>query len=336
MKAKVLRIAMVSLLIFGLMSSLSFAAAPEFKLRFGSLANPEDAHGKAMYVFADAVEKLSGGKVVVEVYPSGQLGTQKTTVLNVMQGTVDMCMTAASWLDTLVPYPPIGVFGAGYVFRDLEHVYRVMDGPIAQEMFEDIRQKSSLKVIDIWYLGTRQLNLKKKVGPVRTPEDLKGVMLRMPNTPAWLDLGRALGANPTPLGFGELYMALKTGVVDGQDNPLPTDLAAKFVEVTHYIVLTDHLIDTVYICINDKLWQTMPEEYQTYVKMAARLARYYNNYEKLLGEVELLDIFKKEYGMEIIVPDKDAFRENVKKMYTTKEFDERWGKGAYEKIQAYR
>ncbi len=171
------------------------------------------------------------------------------------------------------------------------------------------------------------------MGPVRKPEDLKGVKLRMPNNKTFLDMGRALGATPTPMAFGEVYMALKTGTIDGQDNPLPTDLSAKFVEVTKYIVLTDHQIGMICPVINEKLWQSMPEEYRVYIKKAMEVARAFMNYTVLEQEAKLLKLFVEQYNMEIIVPDKAAFIENAKKFYSQPEFDKAWGPGMYEKIQ---
>jgi len=129
-------------------------------------------------------------------------------------------------------------------------------------------------------------------------------------------------------------MALKTGTIDGQDNPLPTDYAAKFCEVTHYIVLTDHMICPVAEIINEKLWQEMPEEYRVYIKKAMEVARYYQNEMVLENEAILLGKFVKDYGMEIIIPDKKAFMENVKKFYTQPKFNKLWGEGAYESIQS--
>jgi len=208
-----------------------------------------------------------------------------------------------------------------------------MTSKMVQDMFDKLAQKTGLRVLDVWYLGTRQLNLVEKVGPVKRPEDLKGVKLRMPNNKTFLDMGRALGATPTPMAFGEVYMALKTGTIDGQDNPLPTNLAAKFVEVTKYIVLTDHQIGMICPVINEKLWQSMPEEYRVYIKKAMEVARTFMNYTVLEQEAKLLKLFVEQYNMEIIVPDKAAFIENAKKYYSQPEFDKAWGPGMYEKIQ---
>lgn len=308
---------------------------PDYVLRFNTVAAPTQPQVLAMQKFAEIVEELSGGKIKVEVYHSGQLGDQKTALLAVMRGDLEMTSDAApSWFADLAAMPEFGVFEAAYVFKDLDHLYRVMTSKMVQELFDKMAAKTGLRVLDIWYLGTRELNLTAKVGPVKRPEDLKGVKLRMPNNKTFLDMGRALGATPTPMGFGEVYLALKTGTVDGQDNPLPTDLAAKFVEVTKYIVLTDHQIGMLCPVINEKLWQSMPEEYRVYIKKAMEVARYYMNEMVLEQEAKLLKLFKEEYGMEIIVPNKEAFMKHAREYYSQPEFDKLWGKGMYEKIQS--
>ncbi len=312
------------------------AAAPKYVLRFNTVAAPTQPQVLAMEKFAEVVGKLSGGNITVKVFHSGQLGDQKTGLLAVMRGDLEMAGDGApSWFAELGGMPELGVYGAAYVFRDLDHMYMVMNGPIGQEQFENLAKKSGMRVLDTWYLGTRQLNLTAKAGVVRTPADLKGIKLRMPNVASFMDMGRALGGTPTPMGFGEVYLALKTGTVDGQDNPLPTDLSAKFVEVTKYIVLTDHSIGTVNPVINEKLWQSMPEEYRVYIKQAMAVARCYMNSIVLEQEALLLSQFVDEYKMEIIVPDKKAFMDHAKAYYSQPKFDEQWGKGMYEKIQSY-
>lgn len=150
----------------------------------------------------------------------------------------------------------VGVLGAAYLFKDIDHMYKVMTGQIGQTYFDRIAKKLGIHILDVWYLGTRQLNLRHKA--VCTPKEMRDVKLRMPNSPEWIAMGRALGANPTPIGFGEIYMAIKTGVVDGQDNPLPTDEALKFYEVTKYIIMTGHQIGMLWPSINEKIWKEMP------------------------------------------------------------------------------
>ncbi len=323
------------LVVFLAILILQFAlAAPKYVLRFNTVAAPTQPQVLAMQKFAEIVNELSNGDIKVEVYHSGQLGDQKTGLLAVMRGDIEMAGDGSpSWFADLGAMPEFGVFEAAYVFKDLDHLYRVMSSKMVQDLFDKLAAKTGLRVLDVWYLGTRQLNLVEKVGPVKKPEQLKGVKLRMPNNKTFLDMGRALGANPTPMAFGEVYLALKTGAIDGQDNPLPTNLSAKFVEVTKYIVLTDHQIGMICPVINEKLWKSLPEEYRVYIKKAMEVARAFMNYTVLEQEAKLLKQFAQEYKMEIVVPDKEAFMKNAKEFYSQPEFDKLWGEKMYEKIQ---
>jgi TRAP-type C4-dicarboxylate transport system substrate-binding protein len=148
----------------------------------------------------------------------------------------------------------------------------------------------------------------------------------------WIAMGKALGANPTPLGFGEVYLALKTGTVDAQDNPLPTNEATKFYEVTKYIVMTSHVIGQQWPVIHEPLWQSMPAEYKQWMRMAAMTARHFMNHMVLEGEATLLEKFEKQYGLKIIYPDLEPWRKHARPAY--KEFESKWGAGVYEKIQS--
>jgi len=299
-----------------------------YTLRFNTVAGPQQPQVKGLEVFAREVEKLSSGKITVKIFHSGQLGNQQTQVIGTMRGTIDMTFTDPNSLAQFVK--KIGIFGAAYLFQDIDHMYRVMNGPIGKEYFESLAKKQRIRPLDVWYLGTRQLNLRNT--PARTPEDLRGVKLRMPNAPQWIAMGKALGANPTPLGFTEVYLALKTGVIDGQDNPLPTDKSQKFYEVTKYIVLTNHQIGMVWPTINEKLWQDMPSQYREWVLQALKKARDYQNSIVLEEERSLLTEFEKKHGLTIIHPDIEAFRSNAAKVY--KEYEKEWGPGMYDRIRS--
>lgn len=330
-------IIIASIVILGLIFSLGVCLAAEktYTLRFNTVAGPNEPQTIAMRKFGEVLDNLSGGKIKVKVFHSGQLADQKTGILGVMKGSLEMTSDAsASWFADLASYPEIGVLEVAYLYRDLDHMYRVLMGPIGQKYWENLAKRSGIRVVDVWYLGTRELNLTKKAGVVRRPKDLKGIKLRMPNVEAWLDVGRALGANPTPLGFGEVYMALKTGTIEGQDNPLPTDFSAKFYEVTHYIVLTDHMLGYITPIINEKLWREMPNKYRVYIKHAIQVARFQMNQIVLGQEASLLGKFQKEFGMEVVIPDKKAFMKHAQKFYSQPKFDKRWGKGMYAKIQS--
>jgi len=319
--------ALIAIALIALAALPSYAADKTYTLRFNTVAGPQQPEVKGMEAFAQSVERLSGGKIKVQVFHSGQLGNQQRQTIGVMRGAIDMTFTDPN---TMAQYDKrMGIFGAAYLFRDLDHLYKVMEGPIGSDYFERMAASQGARVLDVWYLGTRQLNLRDKL--VRTPADMKGVKLRMPNSPQWIAMGKALGANPTPLGFSEVYLALKTGVVDGQDNPLPTNMAQKFHEVTKYIVLTNHQIGMIWPTINERLWQEMPRKYKQWIMDALHEAREAQNKIVLDGEASLVRDFEK-YGMTIVRdPDLAAFRANARMVY--KDFDGEWGVGMYERIQ---
>jgi TRAP-type C4-dicarboxylate transport system substrate-binding protein len=213
---------------------------------------------------------------------------------------------------------------------------KVLNGKIGKKIFEDVAKATKARPLAAFYLGTRQLNLVKKVGPVRHPDDMKGVKLRTPGSPTWLALGKALGGNPTPMSFSEVYMGLKTGVIEGQDNPLPTDKNAKFYEVTKFIVLTNHLADSVWPTINEKRWQSLSADQKKWVMTAIEAARVACDNQNLDNEAKLVNFFK-DKGLTIIEdPDRDAFQKFAKNSYknVSKEISKDWNWDLYEKIQA--
>lgn len=327
---KFLSSAVIFLCCFVLSFHIASAADKTYVLKFNTVGGPQQPEVKGMEVFARELEKLSAGKIKVQVFHSGQLGNQQTQITGAMRGTLEMTFTDPNSLSRFDR--SLGVFGAAYLFRDLDHLYRVMNGPIGSEYFERVAVNNGIRPLGVWYLGTRQLGLRDKA--VRTPAEMRDVKLRMPSSPEWIAMGRALGANPTPMGFGEVYMALKTGVVDGQDNPLPTNEAMKFFEVTKYVVLTSHQIGMLWPSINEKLWKEMPEQYRSWIRTALAAAGQYQNRLVLDEEARLLKVIEKERGITVVRPDIEAFRLNARKIYA--DFQKDWGPGVYEKIQSSR
>ena len=312
-------------------ASVQAVAAP-VKLIFTSVSVPDDAHTQAMLAFEEELEKLTNGEIDVEVYHSGQLNSQEGDQVAIRKGTVDMVYTSASWLaDTM---PEMSMFTAAYIFKNYDHMTKTWNGEIGKELFEKTAETQGIRPLGAYYLGTRELNLRDIGREVNTPADMKGVKLRMPNSPSWLFMGKALGANPTPLSFSEVYMGLKTGTIDGQDNPLPTDKNAKFYEVTKYIILTEHLIDSVFPTMNEKKWQSLSADHQEKVLQAVEKARQVCDTLNLEREAELVEFMKNE-GLTIIVPDKAAFIEYAQKMYLdNKELSGAWDMQVFEKVQA--
>ena len=195
---------------------------------------------------------------------------------------------------------------------------------------EQVEDTLGVKLLTVIYLGRRQLNLRTDQ-EVMTPADLAGVKLRMPGSDSWQFLGKALGANPTPMAFTEVYTGLQTGAVDGQDNPLPTDKDAKFYEVTKQIVLTSHLVDLNYLAISKKVWDKLTPEQQAQLQKAADDAAAFGRKNQLALEGELVDFFV-EKGLKVYEPDLNAFRTHVQKAYLESDFSDTWPEGMVEKI----
>jgi TRAP-type C4-dicarboxylate transport system substrate-binding protein len=182
------------------------------------------------------------------------------------------------------------------------------------------------------YFGTRQVGLKPDT-KINTPEDMAGIKLRMPGGEAWQFLGQALGANPTPMAYAEVYTGLQTGAIDGQDNPLPNVENMKFYEVMSQIVLTSHLVGYDLLVVSSKVWDAMSPEQQASFQAAADEAIAWSTAEHLKREEELAASFK-EKGLEIYAPDVDAFRAHAQQMYLDSDLAKDWPEGMLDRINA--
>jgi TRAP-type transport system periplasmic protein len=299
-------------------------------LRISTPAVPEDWHAKMWTVFKESLDKSAPGEFDVQINLNATLFKQGTEPAAMARGNLELSSISA--FDIAKQVPEFSIFTAGYVIRDPQHQAKVFGGPIGQEMFKLASDKMEVTILTPIYLGTRQVNL-REVRNVKTPADLKGVKLRMPASKEWLFLGEALGATATPLAFGEVYMGLKTGTIDGQDNPLPSVRAAKFYEVTKQLVMTNHLVDGIFIAIADKTWNALTPAQKQKVKAAAEAAAQYNNENRIKEEAQILDFFKQQ-GLTITVPDVDAFRKHVQQVYAGSEMAKSWPKGMLERINA--
>ena len=301
-------------------------------LRVSTPAVPDDWHAKMWTVFKDALEKNAPNEFDVQINLNASLFKQGTEPAAMARGNLEL--TSISAFDIAKLVPEFSVFTAGYIVRDTDHQQKVFNGPIGTEMFKLVSEKMDVTPLSTVYLGTRQVNLRDPRN-VKTPADLKGVKLRMPGSKEWLFLGEALGATPTPLAFGEVYLGLKTGTIDGQDNPLPSVRAAKFYEVTKQIVMTSHLVDGIFIAISNKAWNAMSTVQKQKVKAAADAASAYNNENRIKEEGQLVEFFKKE-GLQVTTPDVEAFRKSVQATYQNSDYAKVWSKGLLERINATR
>ncbi len=297
-------------------------------LRISTPAVPDDWHGKMWTVFKEALDKSAPSEFDVQINLNATLFKQGTEPAAMARGNLELSSISAFDIAKLVP--EFSIFTAGYVIRDPQHQRKVFDGPIGQELFKLATEKMDVTLLTPIYLGTRQINL-RDVRNVRTPADLKGLKLRMPGSKEWLFLGEALGATATPLAFGEVYLGLKTGTIDGQDNPLPTVRAAKFYEVTKQLVLTNHLVDGIFIAISDKAWKAMTPAQRQKVQAASDAAAAFNNEGRMKEESQIVDFFKAQ-GLTVTTPDVDAFRKAVQAAYAASDMAKAWPAGMLERI----
>jgi TRAP-type transport system periplasmic protein len=311
-------------------SGLPALAQSKIVLRISTPAVPDDWHAKMWTVFKDSLEKSAPGEFDVQINLNASLFKQGAEPAAMARGNLELTTVSAFDIAKLVP--EFSIFTAGYMVRDPAQQQKIFNGPIGAEMFKLVADKMDITPLSTVYLGTRQVNL-RDTRSVKTPADLKGVKLRMPGSKEWLFLGEALGATPTPLAFGEVYLGLKSGTIDGQDNPLPTVRAAKFYEVTKQIVLTSHLVDGIFISIASKALKSLSPANQQKVLAAAQAASAFNNENRIKEEGQLVEFFKKE-GLQVSTPDVDAFRKAVQTAYQNSEYAKEWPKGLLDRINA--
>ena len=277
-------------------------------------------------IAAEAKAK-SGGCIAVQAFPAGQLGSSRDTIEAVANGTQQLVTEGSANFGAWVP--AISVVESPYIWRDGDHLVRAMAGPVGKAFNDELVAKRGMRILGTTYYGTRHLTTSTK--NVRTPADLAGFKLRVPENDVFKAMAEAWGARPTPMNFGELYLALKQGTVDGQENPLPTIKSGKFDEVQKYLVLTGHIITPRLVVVNDAFWKGLKPADQKILQDAIDAGIRWQNTELARQEKELVDSMKAG-GMTVVAVDVEQFRKPVVDAVVPK-FESRWGKGTYEKLQ---
>lgn len=308
----------------------SRASAATVELIYTLNAPGTDTQGGGMRVFKEVVERVSNGEIEVLTFDSAALFRQEQELAAVKSGQADIAVISAPWFTDASPW--VSMFAAGYLFKDAKHMNDVLNGEIGQQVFRRILEDQGVRPLGAEYFGTRQISMVEDK-PIFTPADLKGVNLRMPNSDAWIFLGKAMGANPTPISFAEIYLALQTKAVDGQENPLPTNRSSKFYEVTKSISITNHIVDSVWITINEAKWRSLTEQQKGWVMegVKANLDYCYDTNVKI--ESEILDFFKSE-GLKVYYADLDAFSSHVLDQYLKSDYAKTWDMDLFKKIRA--
>lgn len=321
-------LAVVMMLVVLGVSSMACLAGENIVIKWGNVFAPDMPFNQGVLKVAEVVAERSNNQIQIEFFPSSQLGNNTQLMAMLVQGTNHVGNEGGGFLSQWSP--KFLVSEAVYAFKDIDHMFKVMRGPIGEEMFKDLLEKRGLRVIDVWYYGTRHVTSNK---PIRTPQDMKGLKMRVPDGPLYIANGEALGAKPTPMTLSEVYLSLKTGVIDAQENPLPTINSFKFYEVQKYLILTGHNINFNVIMVNEKFWQGLTDEQRAIITDAVKKGGEYALELTVQSEKDLISNLEAS-GMTVIKPDIDAFRTPASD-YMISKFSGKWGEGFYESVQEF-
>ncbi|MEO1018025.1 MAG: DctP family TRAP transporter solute-binding subunit [Pseudomonadota bacterium] len=295
----------------GAVVAWSFAAqAADYTMKIALANNPVEFHHSwtPFVAFKNEVEKRSNGRIAVELYPGAQLGGVESTVNQVRQGVIEA--TSASEGHFATTYPPVQVFSIPYLFADREVAWAVIDGPFGKALQQDMIEKTGIRPLD-WTENGGFRHYSNNQRAVCAPEDMEGLKIRTMEIPLHMEIVKSLGASPTPIAWGELYTALQTGVVDGQENAIPTFLIPKLEEVQDHIVLDGHVYSVNTLLVNEAWYQSLPPELQTVIDQATMIHKQVNRGMTVARELEGLE-YLREAGVEICAPTLEAkqqFRE---------------------------
>ncbi|WP_188206745.1 DctP family TRAP transporter solute-binding subunit [Alkalibacillus aidingensis] len=276
-------------------------------LRLAHSGSDSHQYHLASEKFQELVDEYTDGSVEIEIHGNATLGSEGDVVEQVMDGSVDMTTVAA---DSAIAntIPEMNVFGIPYLFDDEEHVYNTLDGEIGQELLE-LAADHNMKGLGYWEVGFRHIT--NDVNEINVPEDMTGLDIRVQPAPVWEEHMRALDASPTPVDFNELYSALDQGVVDGQENPLPTIDSMRFYEVQSHVALTSHTYTPAVVVMNDDVWGDFTSEEQEAIQQAVDETTEYHRDLLAQEEDEIIEKLENE-GVTFTEPDREAFREATK------------------------
>jgi tripartite ATP-independent transporter DctP family solute receptor len=304
------------------------AAAQDVTLRFAHYGSPTDSVTAAGERFAALVSEKTDGAVAIEIFPAGELGNSPTMLEGVRLGTIDIVTVGNPFFTGVLPQ--LNALDLPFLFQSDAHAFAVLDGEVGQELMGSMSE-AGMQGLAFWELGFR--NLTNSVRPVTTPADLEGLKLRTTPNPAHVLAFETMGANPTPMPFAEVYSALQTGTIDGQENPVNHIHANKLDEVQGHMSLTRHAYTTSPLVMNRARWASLSEDQQTALREAALEAAAYQRQINDEEEITALDAMKAG-GMQVVEePDVDAFRDAVSDV-TRAAYVEQFGEDVLSRIDA--
>ncbi len=294
---------------------VSVGGSAQVVLKLGHSLDVSHPVHKAMEFMNELLVELSGGTVEIDIYPSSVLGSEVQCIEQLQNGSLDMTKTSAASVENFLP--EMSVFGLPYLFRDEEHYWAVLTSDIGKELLEAMQAKD-LRGLCYYDSGSRNFYTKDK--PIRTPDDLKGLKIRVMNSRTAMDMVKVLGAAPTPIAWGELYTALAQGAVDGAENNPPSFTTNKHYEICRHFSLDGHTMIPDVLIISTKTWQSLDPQVRKWVQQAADESSVFQR--KLWKEKTIQSLEEaKADGVTIYEVDKTLFAEKVKPMYEAIEND---------------
>ncbi|MDG4716815.1 MULTISPECIES: TRAP transporter substrate-binding protein [Winogradskyella] len=264
---------------------------------------------KAMVKMGEDLAEISGGKMQLEIYPSQQLGTERECIELLQIGSLDMTKVSVGVMENFAPR--MKVFGLPYLFRDRAHAFEVLDGPIGQELLDE-GTKYWIKGMCYYDAGSRSFYTKDK--PINSPEDLKGLKIRVMESVTAMDMVKSLGGSPTPISWGELYTSLQQGVVDGAENNPPSFYLSRHYEVCKYYSLDEHTVLPDVLIIGTHVWDRLSEQQKKWLQQAVDQSVSYQRELWAEAEKEALEEVQKA-GVTVVRPDKSSFANDVEGVY---------------------
>lgn len=303
-------------------------AAAKYVIKLGHGAEPTEPTHKAAQRMAEKVGQATQGEVEIQIFPSSQLGSERDMLESCKMNAVQIIYSSPGSVGIF--QPEVEIFNGPFLWKDWEEAKRVMRGSFGQKIHEKMRQQNGMRVLDPnWYWGWRHLTTRNTA--VKKPADMKGLKVRAPNIPIFMEMVKAMGASPTPINFAEVYTALQSGVVDGQENPIPTIWAKKFFEVQKYMMLTGHMLQSNYVVVNEGFFRTLPEKFQKILQEETLAAGEYVSRAQQEEEGKLLANIKAAGVTVIEEVDREAFRKATEGVYA--KFEGKWGKTLYSDLR---
>ncbi|MFT4063696.1 TRAP transporter substrate-binding protein [Paraburkholderia sp.] len=301
------------------------ASAAEFSYKLATGQDPSHPVNLRAKEAIDRIRTATNGRLDIRLFPANQLGSDTDLLSQVRNGGVEFFNQASSILATLTP--AAGIVNTGFAFKDYDTVWRAMDGELGNYIRAQIAKSGIVSVCPVWDNGFRQMS--SSTHPLKTPTDLKGFKIRVPQAPMLTSLFKALDAGPTPINFNELYSALQTGVVEGQENPLPIIATARLYEVQKSISLTSHVWDGYWILGNVAAWNKLPPDIRAIVQREFTRSGVDQRADIAKLSVSLRNDLKGK-GITFVDVDRDAFRGALSKTsfysdWKSKYGDEAWG-----------